>query len=160
MTAVLSLGSNQGDRRGYLRAALQVLQPRAVSALYETDPVGGVAQEAFLNLVAVCPLDAEQSWARAQQAEREAGRTRTLRWGPRTLDVDLVVADGPAPDGVVLPHPRAHERAFVLAPWLDVDPDAVLPGHGPVAALLAALADQGVRRVPGGLDWLDSGGLA
>ena len=63
-----------------------------------------------------------------------------MRWGPRTLDVDVVVADGPVPDGLLLPHPRAHERAFVLAPWLEVEPDAALP-QGPVATLLAGLAD-------------------
>ena len=147
MTAVLSLGSNVGDRRAHLAAALRLLEPTAVSPLYETAPVGGVAQDDFLNLVAVVRWEAAGAWERAQRAERAAGRTRPLRWGPRTLDVDLVVADGPAPPGVVLPHPRAHERAFVLAPWLDLDPEAVLP-QGRVSDLLAALGDQGVRRVP------------
>ena len=146
MTAVLSLGSNLGDRRAHLQAALDLLEPVAVSPLYETAPVGGVAQDDFLNLVAVVPWDAVEAWRRAQRAERQAGRTRRVRWGPRTLDVDVVVADGAAPAGLVLPHPRAHERAFVLAPWLDVDPDAALP-QGRVADLLAALGDQGVRRV-------------
>ena len=148
MRAFLGLGSNMGDRRAHLRAALEVLQPYAVSPLYETDPVGGVEQDDFLNLVALCDCDAAEAWDRAQRAERAAGRTREVRWGPRTLDVDVVVADGTAPD-LVLPHPRAHERAFVLAPWLDVDPDAVLPGHGPVAAMLARLGTAGVRRVDG-----------
>lgn len=147
MTAVLSLGSNVGDRAGHLRVGLEVLEPYAVSSLWETDPVGGVPQEDFLNVVALCAWDAEEAWRRAQRAEELAGRTREVRWGPRTLDVDLVVADGPAPEGVVLPHPRAHERAFVLAPWLEVDPAAVLPGHGPVADLLAAVRSAGVRRV-------------
>jgi 2-amino-4-hydroxy-6-hydroxymethyldihydropteridine diphosphokinase len=119
-----------------------------VSPLYETAPVGGVAQDDFLNLVAIVPWDAQEAWRRAQRAEQAAGRTREVRWGPRTLDVDLVVADGDLPDGLVLPHPRAHERAFVLRPWLDLDPAAVLPGHGPVADLLPALAAQGLRRVP------------
>ena len=64
---------------------------------------------------------------------------REVRWGPRTLDVDVVLADGPPPPGLVVPHPRAAERAFVLAPWLELQPDAALPGRGPVAALLAAL---------------------
>ena len=146
MTAVLSLGSNLGDRRAHLQAALALLEPVAVSPLYETAPVGGVAQDDFLNLVALVPWDAAEAWARAQRAERQAARVRAVRWGPRTLDVDVVVADGPVPDDLVLPHPRAHERAFVLAPWLDVDPDAALP-QGRVVDLLTALGDQGVRRV-------------
>lgn len=146
MTAVLSLGSNLGDRRAHLAAALALLQPTAVSPLYETVPVGRVAQGDFLNLVCVVPLDATQAWERAQQAERAADRRRDVRWGPRTLDVDVVVADDPVPAGLVLPHPRAHERAFVLSPWLDLDADAVLP-QGRVADLLAGLPDQGVRRV-------------
>lgn len=144
MTAVLSLGSNLGDRRALLAAALAVLDPVAVSPLYETAPVGGVEQDDFLNLVAVLDTDAAGAWRRAQRAERAAGRERTVRWGPRTLDVDVVVADGRPPPGLVLPHPRAHERAFVLRPWLDLDPGASLPA-GRVADLLAALGDQGVR---------------
>ena len=146
MTAVLSLGSNLGDRQAHLLAALDVLGPTAVSPLYETDPVGGPEQGPYLNLVALADLDAEQAWDRAQAAERAAGRRRDVRWGPRTLDVDVVVADGPVPPGLELPHPRAAERAFVLVPWSDVDPAAVLPGAGPVAALLAGLDVSGVRR--------------
>ena len=144
MTAVLAVGSNIGDRLAMLRLAVEVLAPTAVSAVYETDPVGGVEQDDYLNAVLLCDLDAATAWARAQQAEQAAGRERVVRWGPRTLDVDVVVADGPAPDGLLLPHPRAHERAFVLRPWLDVDPDAVLPGHGRVRDLL--VEDSGVRR--------------
>lgn len=146
MTAVLSLGSNVGDRRARLDRALELLAPSAVSPVYETSPLGGVAQGDFLNLVAVVPVDAVEAWARAQRAEADAGRRRQVRWGPRTLDVDVVAADGPVPPELVLPHPRAHERAFVLVPWLDLDPAAVLPGHGPVAALVAALGSTGVRR--------------
>ncbi len=147
MTAVLSLGSNLGDRRSRLAAALDLLEPTAVSPLYETAPVGPVAQPDFLNLVCLARYDAVEAWERARRAEEQAGRVRGVRWGPRTLDVDVVLADGPVPDGLVLPHPRSHERAFVLAPWLDVDPAAVLPGRGPVRDLLAALGDQPVRRL-------------
>ena len=147
MSAVLSLGSNVGDRRARLAAALDLLQPTAVSPVYETAPVGPVAQPDFLNLVCLAAYDATEAWRRARAAEQSAGRVRAGRWGPRPLDVDVVVADGPVPEGLVLPHPRAHERAFVLAPWLDVQPDAVLPGHGPVRALLDALGDQDVRRL-------------
>lgn len=134
MTAVLSLGSNVGDRLAHLRAAVEVLEPVAVSRVYETPPWGGVEQDHFLNLVVVCDCDAGEAWRRAVRAEQAAGRTREVRWGPRTLDVDVVVADGTDP-ALVLPHPHAHERAFVLVPWLDLDPDAVLPGHGRVADL-------------------------
>jgi 2-amino-4-hydroxy-6-hydroxymethyldihydropteridine diphosphokinase len=144
--AVLALGSNVGDRLAHLRRAVEVLQPHAVSPIYETAPVGGVEQGDFLNAVVLCALTAKQAWERAQEAERRAGRTRTARWGPRTLDVDVVTAGPPVPPGLVLPHPRAHERAFVLAPWADVDPDAVLPGAGRVRDLLAGLDAGGVRR--------------
>jgi 2-amino-4-hydroxy-6-hydroxymethyldihydropteridine diphosphokinase len=149
MTAVLSLGSNLGDRLARLRAGVQVLQPFAVSSVWQTAPVGGVEQDDFLNVVVLCDLDCTQAWDLAQQAEREADRQRTIRWGPRTLDVDVVLADPPVPPGLVVPHPRAHERAFVLAPWLEVQPDAELPGRGSVATLLTALgapADCGVLR--------------
>jgi 2-amino-4-hydroxy-6-hydroxymethyldihydropteridine diphosphokinase len=145
VTAVLSLGSNVGDRLAWLRLAVDVLDPHAVSPVYETAPVGRVAQDDFLNAVVLCDLDAATAWQRAQQAERQAGRERAVRWGPRTLDVDVVEAPGSSPD-LVLPHPRAHERAFVLRPWLDVQPDAVLRGHGPVAALLRSLDGSAVRR--------------
>lgn len=146
MTAVLSVGSNLGDRLAHLQLAVDVLRPRAVSPVYQTAPVGGVEQDDFLNAVLLCELDAERAWELAQRAEQEAGRERVARWGPRTLDVDLVVAEGPVPDGVELPHPRAHRRAFVLAPWADVDPAAELPGHGRVADLLAGLDLSGVHR--------------
>ena len=144
MTAVLSIGSNVGDRLAHLRLAVEVLRPYAVSPVYETAPVGGVEQDDFLNAVVLCALDATTAWERAQEAERRAGRERRERWGPRTLDVDVVVADGPVPAGLELPHPRAAERAFVLVPWLDVDRTAVLPGAGPVAAL--AVDRSGVHR--------------
>lgn len=147
MTAVLALGSNLGDRLGHLRLAVQVLGPHAVSPVYETVPVGGVAQGAFLNAVVLCDLDAAAAWERAQDAERRAGRERTLRWGPRTLDVDVVDAPPPVPAGLVVPHPRAGERAFVLAPWADVEPEAVLPGAGRVIDVLAGLDRSGLRRL-------------
>ncbi len=146
MTAVLSIGSNLGDRLAHLRLAVEVLTPVAVSGVWETAPVGGPAQDDYLNAVLLCALDAVQAWDRAQAAERAAGRSRTVRWGPRSLDVDVVLAPLPVPDGLVVPHPRAHQRAFVLAPWLEVDPEAVLPGAGPVRELLAGLGTRGVTR--------------
>ena len=146
MTAVLSIGSNLGDRLAHLRLAVRELRPRAVSSVWETAPVGGVPQGDYLNAVLLCPLDATQAWERAQAAERAAGRERRVHWGARTLDVDVVLAPAPVPDGLLLPHPRAHERAFVLAPWLEVDPAAELPGRGRVAELLPAVGTDGVRR--------------
>ena len=146
--AVLSLGSNVGDRLDHLRTALTILRPIAVSPVYETDPVGGPAQGDFLNAVVLIDADAASAWERAQLAERAAGRIRAERWGPRTLDVDVIWAAGEAP-GLVLPHPRAHERAFVLVPWADLQPAAELPGHGRVQDLLAGLDLSGLRPCTG-----------
>lgn len=144
--AVLSVGSNLGDRLAHLRLAVEVLAPSVVSPVYETAPVGGPEQDDYLNAVLLCDLTAATAWVHAQEAERRAGRTREVHWGPRSLDVDVILAPPPVPAGLLLPHPRAHRRAFVLAPWLDVDPGAALPGHGPVAALLAALGPGGTTR--------------
>lgn len=146
MTAVLSIGSNLGDRLGALQAAVDILQPSTISPVYETSPVGGPPQGDYLNAVLICGLDAPEAWDRAQQAERFCGRQRTTRWGPRTLDVDVIVADGEPPEAIRLPHPRAHERAFVLLPWYDVDDAAALPGCGRVAELLGTVDTTGVRR--------------
>ena len=158
--AVLSLGSNLGDRFAHLRSAVVGFGAavRSASAVYETAPWGGVEQDDFLNAVLVVEDPGVDAWGwlrRGQELERAAERMREVRWGPRTLDVDVVTVDGP--DGPVLsdhpelrlPHPGTPERATVLRPWLDIEPDAVLPGHGPVAALLAALgpgAEDGMRR--------------
>ncbi len=144
MSSVLSLGSNLGDRRAHLRQGVELLEPLAVSPVWETPPVGGVEQHDFLNVVVLCGWDAAEAWRRAQLAETSARRVREVRWGPRTLDVDVITADGSDP-GLVLPHPRAAERAFVLLPWLDLDPDAVLPGHGRVAGIPVDRA--GLRRL-------------
>jgi 2-amino-4-hydroxy-6-hydroxymethyldihydropteridine diphosphokinase len=130
----MSLGSNLGDRLANLRLGLEVLEPLKVSRVYETVPWGGVEQDDYLNVVALCSWDAAEAWRRAVLAEARAERVRDVRWGPRTLDVDVVWAEGSDP-ALVLPHPRAHERAFVLVPWLDVDPAALLPGHGAVGGL-------------------------
>lgn len=154
--AVLSLGSNLGDRIGHLRAAVAGFADVLVAAspVYETAPWGGVEQADFLNAVLIVEDPGTDEWGwlhRGQALEDASGRVREVRWGPRTLDVDVVCVDevrSEHPD-LLLPHPGTVERATVLRPWLDVDPDAVLPGHGPVAALLAALgpdAQDGMRR--------------
>ena len=154
MSSVLSLGSNLGDRRAHLRAGLSVIASwvpvRAVSPLYETDPVGETGQPAFLNCVAVVDTDDPVvAWRAAMAAEDTRGRLRSTRWGPRSLDVDVVAVDAVVQDDprLTLPHPRAHERAFVLRPWLDVDRDAVIPGRGPVWRLLRDLPAAGVTAV-------------
>lgn len=147
-TAVLSLGSNLGDRLARLRAAAVSVGAVAWSRVYETDPVGGPEQDDYLNAVVLVPAaPARELIETARAAERAAGRTRDVRWGPRTLDVDVIACGDlvSADPEVLLPHPRAHERAFVLVPWLDVDPEATVPGHGRVADLLAGLDASGVR---------------
>ncbi|TFV73376.1 2-amino-4-hydroxy-6-hydroxymethyldihydropteridine diphosphokinase [Blastococcus sp. CT_GayMR19] len=157
--AVLSLGANLGDRAGALRTALAALAGDGLvarSTLYETPPWGPVEQPPYLNAVAIVrgPRDAVGWRARAHELEQAAGRTRDVRFGPRTLDVDVVtvIGDDGAPvlsddPELTLPHPRAHERAFVLVPWLTLDPGAALPGHGRVADLVAALPPEDVAAV-------------
>lgn len=132
--AFLALGSNLGDRRGYLRDAVARLPDVvAVSDLYETDPVGGPpGQGAYLNCVVELrtTLTARELLTAAQSAEGAADRTRTERWGPRTLDVDvLLVGDEvTAEPDLVVPHPRMWERGFVLVPLADLAPELVV-GH-------------------------------
>jgi 2-amino-4-hydroxy-6-hydroxymethyldihydropteridine diphosphokinase len=157
MTAVVSLGSNLGDRLAHLRAGVEVLRQQlvveAVSAVYETDPVGvDDSQSAYLNAVAILTTDdAERALAAAQLAEAAEGRERPYRWAPRTLDVDVVAVDGFTSDHprLTVPHPRAHERAFVLLPCLEVEPAAELPGLGSVRDLLSGIGEAGVHRYAG-----------
>lgn len=154
--AVLSIGSNLGDRRAHLQSVLDGLGMlvTACSEVHETAPWGGVEQQDFLNavLIAEDPDRGPHDWLRAaHELEAAAQRERGVRWGPRSLDVDVLDCDGACSDDpeLTLPHPRAHLRAFVLAPWAEVDPVAVVPGRGSVSALLAGLADverSGVRR--------------
>lgn len=163
MRVALSIGSNLGDRTAALQAAVAALVALPgvsgvrVSSLYETDPVGGVAQPDFLNVVAVADAAGESSQAvahallgLARQVERELHRVREVRWGPRSVDVDvLAVGDLLSDDPeLTVPHPRLAERAFVLVPWCEIDPEFQVPGLGRVAALLARLPDaqiDGVR---------------
>ena len=156
-SALLSLGSNLGDRSGYLRAAVDRLGADgllvAVSDVYETPPWGDPDQPAYLNAAALVRADVPAAaWLRTAQAlEGEAQRERdpARRFGPRTLDVDVIAVwtdegtDVISDDAdLTLPHPRAHLRAFVLRPWLDLMPDARVPGHGSVAELLDRLGEQ------------------
>jgi 2-amino-4-hydroxy-6-hydroxymethyldihydropteridine diphosphokinase len=155
-TVVLALGSNLGDRLANLQRGVDMLVARpglgdvVVSPVYETAPVGGPDQPDYLNavLVAVTSLPPRAVLDRGLAAEQALHRVRVERWGPRTLDVDVIVYGDlvSADPDLTLPHPRAHERAFVLAPWHDVDPAAVIPGRGPVADLLAAAGTDAIRR--------------
>ncbi|GGQ45999.1 2-amino-4-hydroxy-6-hydroxymethyldihydropteridine diphosphokinase [Streptomyces althioticus] len=154
--AVVSLGANLGNRLETLQGAVDALEDtpgirvKAVSPVYETEPWGVApgSQPSYFNAVVVLrtTLPPSSLLERAQAVEEAFHRVRDERWGPRTLDVDIVAyADLRSDDPqLTLPHPRAHERAFVLAPWLDADPAAELPGHGPVAELLDAVTRDGV----------------
>ncbi len=161
--AVVGLGSNLGDRAGILRdGARQIAElgrVTAVSGLYETPPVGP-PQPDYLNaaLRLWTPLDPFALLSALQAIEEGAGRQRSIRWGARTLDLDLLWADGLVCDGpnLTLPHPRLHERAFALLPLLDVAPEAADPSTGvryhTILAQLGPAAAQGIHRV-GELDF-------
>lgn len=148
MRAVLGLGANLGDRMAVLAGAITALARTegvavtAVSSLYETVPVGGPVQDDFLNIVAVVDttLSPRQLLDVCQSIEAAFHRTREVRWGPRTLDIDIVAYGDMINDDpdLTLPHPRAADRSFVCVPWVEVDPDAVLPGVGQVAGLAAS----------------------
>ncbi|GGS84769.1 2-amino-4-hydroxy-6-hydroxymethyldihydropteridine diphosphokinase [Streptomyces chromofuscus] len=154
--AVISIGSNLGNRLETLQGAIDALEDtpgvriKAVSPVYETEPWGVEpgSQPSYFNAVVVLKttLPPSSLLERAHAVEEAFHRVRDERWGPRTLDVDIVsyadvVSDDPT---LTLPHPRAHERAFVLAPWHDVEPEAQLPGRGAVAELLGAVTRTGV----------------
>jgi 2-amino-4-hydroxy-6-hydroxymethyldihydropteridine diphosphokinase len=161
--AAFGLGANLGDREATLQSAVDQLAAAdgvlavGVSAVYETTPVGGPpGQPQYLNAVLVVQtaLPAMTLLELAHRVEQAHGRVRLERWGPRTLDVDLLAvgAETSANPDLVLPHPLAHTRAFVLAPWADADPGFDLVGHGRVQDLVAALdrtgGSIGVRRRP------------
>lgn len=149
----IALGSNLGDRLAHLRAGLAGLERLGqivdVSRVHETEPVGGPEQGRFLNAVAVvdtsvAPLDV---LARLLEIERSRGRERTVRWGPRTLDLDLIAYEGQrlSLPTLEVPHPRAHERGFVLAPLCEVWPEAVLAQDKTAAEALGAVGSSGIK---------------
>jgi len=158
--AVLSLGSNLGNRLETLQGAIDALEDtpgvrvKAVSPVYETEPWGVEpgSQPTYFNAVVVLKttLPPSSLLERAHAIEEAFHRVRDGRWGPRTIDVDIVAyAEVVSGDPVLtLPHPHAHERAFVLAPWHDVEPEAQLPGRGPVDHLLTAVTREGVLPRP------------
>lgn len=156
---VLSLGSNLGDRVANLQHALDslikshVLIDVAVSSVYETEPVGGPDQGPYLNAVVrgVTPLEPEQLLTAVHRIEDELGRVREVPWGPRTIDIDILAYSNlvmETPD-LVIPHTRAHERAFVLIPWSELDEQFVIAGRGTVQECLADVSSDGVELYSG-----------
>jgi len=155
--AVLSIGSNLGERMDRLQGAVAALEDTpevtvvAVSSVYETDPVDAPEGSGkFLNAVILIDttLTVHTLLDRALAIEDAFGRERSERGAPRTLDVDvIVVGDRVADDDqLTLPHPRAHERAFVLLPWLEIDPEGEIPGHGFIADLIGDVDTSGVAK--------------
>jgi 2-amino-4-hydroxy-6-hydroxymethyldihydropteridine diphosphokinase len=152
--AAFGLGSNIGDRHAFLASAIATLGSTpgitvvGVSPIVESAPVGGPPQQDYLNAVVVVDtiLTPEALLALARRCETEAGRERRERWGPRTLDVDVLAYGELTTDDpdLTLPHPRAVERAFVLIPWAAVDPDFVIAGRS-VSDWTAGVDTDGVR---------------
>ena len=153
--AVIGLGSNLGDRARHIAEAVGSLSEHgeyvAASSLYETAPVGGPRQGPYLNAVAVIDteLPARELLNACLDIERSQGRERRERWGPRTLDLDILLFGDMEIDepGLTIPHPRLTERGFVLVPLLEVDPAAALPDGTRLDSFVASVSDQAVRRV-------------
>ncbi|MGE7767830.1 2-amino-4-hydroxy-6-hydroxymethyldihydropteridine diphosphokinase [Peribacillus sp. NPDC096540] len=153
----LSIGSNLGNRLVTFKSAFQLLDENsrielvACSSLYETDPVGYTDQDCFLNAVFKVKTDLkpEELLQTCMQIEQELGRKREVRWGPRTLDLDILLYNHENIETEILsvPHPRMHERAFVLVPLMEVDPEIKLPQmYTPLSGLLEQIPDkEGVR---------------
>ena len=147
MKAVVALGANIGSPREQMDVAIALLREatevQAVSNYYVTKPVGGPEQPDYLN--AVCILESElpalDLLAVLQGIEKSLGRERIVQWGPRTIYLDLIQYGSllSAAAELELPHPRAHERRFVLEPWCEIEPDAILLTHGKISELLAQL---------------------
>ncbi|OFK63826.1 MULTISPECIES: 2-amino-4-hydroxy-6-hydroxymethyldihydropteridine diphosphokinase [Corynebacterium] len=152
MRAVLSIGSNMEDRRALLQTVFDEFGAETVAAspVYATPPWGVTDQDEFLNAVLIVDVDCTplELLRRGQKLEEAAERVRVRHWGPRTLDVDIVQIDGVTSDDpeLTLPHPYAHERAFVLVPWLAADEHAELNGT-PVRKLIAGLDEDEVAAV-------------
>lgn len=147
MKVVIALGSNIGDTNSHLHHAIEELaksiEVSAISSFHKTVPQGGPVQDDYLNAILIgnCEMDPLDLLVAMQEIETLAGRTRDVHWGPRTLDLDLItygdlVLSEPH---LELPHPRAHERSFVLEPWLEIDPEGQLPGRGYIRDLILNL---------------------
>jgi 2-amino-4-hydroxy-6-hydroxymethyldihydropteridine diphosphokinase len=149
MRAVIALGANIGNPQDNIDLAITLLREatdiQAVSSMYRTAPLGGPEQPDYINAVALAEseLPAKDFLQMLHGIEKALGRERTVRWGPRTIDLDLIQYGSilSSSEELLLPHPRAHERRFVLEPWLEIDPDAHLLTHGRVEHLLSALLE-------------------
>ena len=147
MKAVVALGANIGSPREQMDVAIALLREAtevsAVSSYFVTKPVGGPEQPDYLNAVCILESDlpATDLLAVLQGIEKSLGRERIVQWGPRTIDLDLIQYGSllSAAVELELPHPRAHERRFVLEPWFEIEPDAILLTHGKISELLAQL---------------------
>jgi len=147
MKAVISLGANIGNPQEQITLAIAMLREAtevlAVSSIYETAPVGGPDQPNYLNAICITESDlpAADLLSVLHGIEKTLGRERLERWGPRTIDLDLIQYGSilSSAQELELPHPRAHERKFVLEPWLEIEPDAILLTHGKVSELLEQL---------------------
>ena len=148
MKTVIALGSNLGDSKSiFSDAIIQIgksVEVQSISKFYETIPVGGPEQPNYLNAVLIgdTQMPPLELLTQLQSIENGAGRAREERWGPRTLDLDLIIYGDllMKEELLTLPHPRAHERSFVLEPWVEIDPQAVLPGYGKIGVLLKQIA--------------------
>jgi 2-amino-4-hydroxy-6-hydroxymethyldihydropteridine diphosphokinase len=147
MKAVVALGANIGNPQEQMDLAISLLREAtdliAVSSYYTTKPVGGPEQPDYLNAVCILESDlpALDLLSLLHGIEKSLGRERIEKWGPRTIDLDLIQYGGllSKADELELPHPRAHERRFVLEPWREIEPDAVLLTHGKISSLLEQL---------------------
>ena len=147
MKAVISLGANIGNPEEQMQLAIAMLREAtdviALSSIYTTEPVGGPEQPNYLNAICITESDlpAADLFALLHGIEKTLGRERVERWGPRTIDLDLIQYGTilSSAEELELPHPRAHERKFVLEPWLEVEPDAILLTHGKISELLEQL---------------------
>jgi len=147
MKAVIALGANIGDPQEQMDLAVALLRESldviAISQYLTTAPVGGPEQPDYLNAICIAEsqLPAAELLALLHGIEKALGRERLIHWGPRTIDLDLIQYGAilSYADELQLPHPRAHERRFVLEPWYEIEPDAVLITHGKISDLLAQL---------------------
>jgi len=143
--AVIALGSNLGDLADQLNQAVLELRKigtvEKISSFYQTKPVGGPVQADFLNAVLILDthLEPDDLLSKCQAIENYFGRVREVKWGPRTLDIDLIAIDDLVinTESLKIPHPLAHERKFVLEPWVEIDPDGAIVGKGKISQLLA-----------------------